>query len=93
MTHGLKCVNVAMWKFVFRREITQREGSIMKKNSYITNRPYTYTTWDDVKRLWRKHPVKTTLILPVATAALGGQMLLYFVTVPFAMANNFLSSF
>lgn len=60
----------------------------MKIKTYLSNRPHTTTKMCDIKRMFKKHPVKTTFALPIATVALGGQMILYFVTVPFVAFNN-----
>lgn len=61
----------------------------MKK--ILNNMPRTETTWWDIKRLFHRHPVKTLLILPTATIALGIQMELYFLTIPFVVCNNYLA--
>ena len=63
------------------------------RGDFISNRPHTTTTFEDIKRMFRKHPAKTALAVPVATLFLGIQMALYFVTVPFAAFNGFLSNF
>lgn len=57
----------------------------------FNNRPRTEATWEDVKGCFRRHPVKTVFILPVAFLALGVQMALYYVTTPFVAANRGIS--
>lgn len=61
----------------------------MKK--ILMNMPRTETTWWEIKRMFYRHPVKTLLALPIATIALGFQMGLYFLTVPFVLFNNILA--
>ena len=58
----------------------------------LKNRPRTETTWRDIKQLFHRHPVKTALVLPVATIALGLQMGLFYITIPVVLLNNVLTS-
>ena len=51
--------------------------------SLFHNRPRTYTTMVDIKRMFKKHPIKSMLAIPVASLLLGCQMLLYYTTIPF----------
>lgn len=63
----------------------------MKK--YWNHKPHTTTTIWDIKRMFKKHPVKTTFALPVASTLLGGQVILYFATVPFVALHNVLGNY
>lgn len=58
----------------------------------MSNRPHTEATWEDIKEVFRRHPVKTVLILPVASVALAMQHLLYLATLPFVVANRCISN-
>jgi hypothetical protein len=64
----------------------------MQRRRLCNDRPRTEATWEDVKGCFRKHPVKTALILPVAFIALGFQMVAYYITTPFAAANKAVSN-
>lgn len=61
------------------------------RKSCFNPRPRTYTTIWDIKRMFKKHPIKTAFALPVASFLLGVQMILYFVTVPFVALNYCIS--
>ena len=54
-----------------------------KKYSYLSQRPRTEATFDDIRVLFKYHPWKTVLFVPVALLLLGVQNLLYFATIPF----------
>ena len=85
LTSAAGCVNICMMM-----KIRIQKGAKMK--SIFRNMPHTETTLSDIKVMFKKHPIKTALALPVAFFLLGMQMILYFVTAPFVVFNNFIST-
>ena len=58
----------------------------------INRRPHTTTTWFDIKRMYKKHPIKAAWGVPVAFLLLGCQMILYYMSIPFVALNYAMSN-